>query len=215
MSFGLTLAAPTPYVPEKQEEYSSILVKWCKDLIGPSPDYFEIYRYTGFLSYLIVEDPNNLTEEDQTTIDNESVEFYGRPENLFLPGAGMYNHALKQSILVGATRNIYYTDRSVLEEEYYTYLIAGIFEEERTDGLESYVPIGSEPNGWYRKISYLYPCSTNSLAAKDLYITNGVWEDDTWTTSEFCQTPYGSFDNKKFTEPTDELAEVYNEILLP
>lgn len=215
MTIELGLVEPTPYVPEKQEESSSMLVKWCRDLLGPAHDYYEVYRYTGFLSYLIVEDPNNLTEKDQTTIGEESVDFYGRPEDLFLPGARMYNHVLKQSSFIGATRNTYYTDRDVFEEEYYTYIIAGILEDERTEGTYTYIPIGSEPNGWYRKLSYLYPCAINSLSAKDLHIRNGVWDDATWTTSEFCNTPYGSFDNKRFTAPTDELAEVYNEILLP
>ena len=209
------LYEPTPYVPEKQEDSSSMLVKWCRNLLGPPHDYFEIYRYTGFLSYLIVEDPNNLTDLEQETIASELVEFYGRPEHLFLPGSAMYNYVLEHSSFIAATRNTYHVDAGVVEEEYYTYLIAGILDEERTDGQDTYIPICSEPNGWYRKLSYLYPCAINSLSAKDLHIRDGVWDDATWTTSEFCKTPYGSFDNKRFTAPTDELAEVYNEILLP
>ena len=215
MSVFEGLIAPTPYVPEKEPELSSMLVKWCRDLLGPPHDYFEVYRYTGFIKYLIVEDPKNLNEQDQRTIIEREIDFFGRPEDLFVPGADMYNYILRNSGLLGQTRNTYITDRSVLEEEYYTYIVAGILESERTDGLSTYIPIGSEPNGWYRTLSYLYPCAINSLSAKDLYITDGVWDDETWTTSEFCETPYGSFSYLQFEAPTDELEELYRGVLVP
>jgi len=215
MSVFEGLLAPTPYVPEKEPELSSMLVKWCRDPLGPPHDYFEVYRYTGFIEYLIVEDPKNLTEEDQETITERQIDFFGRPEDLFVPGADMYNYILRNCGLLGQTRNTYITDRSVLEEEYYTYIVAGIRESERTDGLSTYIPIGSEPNGWYRTLSYLYSCALNSLSAKDLYIMDGVWDDETWTTSEFCETSYGSFSYQPFEAPTDELGELYSGVLVP
>lgn len=215
---AISIEQPGPYIPQKPEEGSenaSVLVKWCRDCAGPAHDYFEIYRYTGFVSYLIVDDPNNLSEADSGLITENSVDFYGRPEDLFFPNTPMYNHVLKNSELLNATANTYYVDKTAKEEEYYTYLIAGIREEERTDGLSSVIPVGSEPNGWYRTFSYLFVCAINTLPAKDLYVTNGEWDDTTWTTSEFCETPYGSFSYAQYTQPGSALAETYKDILVP
>lgn len=181
-----------PYVPDR--ESASMLLTWCRDEQGPPHDYFEIYRYVGFIPYLQVSDPDNLTAWEQAEIAEKDInpEFVGRREDLFGPCTALREFILKNSEFRGSTRNIYAVD-SVEHDEYYSYLIAGIRNSERTDGLETYIPLGSEPNAWYRKISDSYKCATNSMSASDLYVTNAEWHDDGWVPSNFCGSSYGSF----------------------
>jgi hypothetical protein len=199
------------YVPTPRS--SSILVHWCRDIVGPAHDYFEVYRYDGFIPYLVVEDPENLTDDEYEKIKDENIEFYDTEEKLFTGCSPFRKYVMENSNIVGATKATYGVDNSVTEGEYYTYLVAGILEKETGGDTQTYIPTGSEPNNWYRKMSDLYECAINSMSATKLTVVNDVWNKH-WKPSLFCGSEFGRFTTKGFEPPDTSIYDKYVGLLL-
>lgn len=206
------VVANSLYVPEPKT--SNILVHWCRDIVGPAHDYFEVYRYEGFIPYLVVEDPENLTAEEDAQINENNIEFYDTEEKLFTGCSPFRKYVLENSQIIGATRGTHGVDSSAIEGEYYTYLIAGILEKETGGDTQTYIPVGSEPNNWYRKVSDLYECAINTMSATKLTITNDVWSDSDWKPSLFCGSEYGNFTLTGYKPPDTSIYDMYDGLLI-